>query len=129
MARFYWCKQCEETHQRVSYARNCDPAPPQRSDYPSPYVVSDYLPGGINGLYHHAAMRKIDSKAAYRMATRDAGCIEVGNEFTATTRREYVPVAKEDHVIEGAVNEALHRHGISSESDMPDARKGEDFII
>ena len=120
MARFYWCKVCEDTHQRVSYVRNCDPEPPQRSDYPSPYIISDYLPGGVNGLYHHAACEKIDSKAAYRRATREHGCVEVGGEKAALDRldRESRNRELDSNVAEGAVNEALHRHGISSDSDM-----------
>lgn len=120
MARYYWCKVCEDTHQRVAYARNCDPEPPQRSDFPSPYVISDTLPGGINGLMHHGVGRPIDSKSGFRRATKDSGCIEVGNEFVATTKREYRASAIKDHVIESAVNEALHRQGVSSESDVGD---------
>ena len=115
--RLYWCRQCEETHQRVGYARNCDPEPPQRSDYPSPYVISDNLPGGVNGLFHHAALKKIDSKSAYRRATKDAGCVEIGNEAAAAMKpRAYAETS--DKVIQSGVNEALHRLGVSSESDM-----------
>ena len=117
MARFYWCKVCETTHQRVSYQRNCDPEPPQRSDFPAPFVISDNLPGGINGLAHHGVGRMIDSKSAYRRATKDSGCIEVGNEYVATTKREYRD-GLSTHKIESAVNEALHQQGVSSESDV-----------
>ena len=92
------------------------PATFPRSDYPSPYVVSDYLPGGINGLYHHGVGKKIDNKSGFRRATRESGCIEVGNEMAATKTREHVELKAE--VIESSVNEALHRQGVSSESDV-----------
>lgn len=119
MARFYWCRLCETTHQRVAYARNCDPEPPNRSDFPAPFIISDNLPGGVNGLLHHGVGRRIDSKSGYRRATKDSGCIEVGNEYVATTKREYRDGLKTD-VVESAVNEALHRQGVSSESDVGD---------
>lgn len=119
MARFYWCKLCEELHQRVAYQRNCDPEPPQRGDYPMPAIHSDSLPGGVNGLYHHAALMKFDSKSAYRRATREHGCVEVAGERDAFERYDAEcrnkPIGKD--VIESAVNEALHQHGISSDSD------------
>lgn len=119
MARFYWCKLCETTHQRTGQARNCDPEPWPRSDLPAPHIISDNLPGGVNGLYHHAVCKKIDSKSAYRRATREAGCIEVGNEraamerFAAESRNRPIP----QDVIESGVNDALARHGITSEND------------
>lgn len=119
MARFYWCKVCEDTHQRVNYVRNCDPEPPQRSDYPSPYVVSDSLPGGVNGLFHHGAAKRTDSKSGFRKMTKDSGCIEVGNEYVATSKREYRDNLSTEK-LESAVNEALHRQGVSSESDVGD---------
>lgn len=108
-------------HQLGAWPHNCLPAQPQRSDYPSPYVISDSLGGGVNGLFHHAALRKFDSKSAFRRATREHGCEEVGNERAAFDR---IAAAERDRdmagkdVIESAVNESLHQLGISSESDM-----------
>jgi hypothetical protein len=119
MARFYWCKVCEDTHQRVSYRRNCDPELPQRGDYPTPHIVSDGLPGGVNGLLHHGVGRRTDSKSRFRQMTRDSGCIEVGNEYAATAKREYRDNIS-THTLESGVNEALHRQGVSSESDVGD---------
>lgn len=119
MARFRWCRQCDEWHAPVAYARNCDPEPPQRGDYPTPHIISDNLPGGVNGLLHPAIGRQMDSKSAFRRATKDAGCIEVGNEYVATAKREYRDNVKTE-VIESAVNEALHKQGVSSESDVGD---------
>ena len=92
------------------------PPAPNRSDFPSPHVISDNLPGGVNGLYHHGVARKIDSKSGYRKATKECGCVEVGNEYSATRMREVKEIKAE--VIEAAVNDALHRQGVSSESDV-----------
>ena len=115
------CKYCGDLHEVSRWPDNCKDPPLARSDYPSPYVVSDYLPGGVNGLYHHAALRKIDSKSAYRRATREHGCIEVGGERDAFDKQcaaeRNRDMAGKD-VVESAVNEALHQHGISSESDL-----------
>lgn len=92
------------------------PDTPARSEFPSPFVVRDSLPGGINGLYHHGVGKKIDNKAGYRRATKESGCVEVGNEFAATRQRPAQELKAE--IIESAVNEALHRQGVSSESDV-----------
>ena len=92
------------------------PTAPQRSDHPSPYVISDYLPGGINGLFHHGVARKVDSKAAFRRATKASGCIEVGNEMGATKVRTITELKSD--VVESSINDALHQQGVSSESDV-----------
>lgn len=117
MARFRLCKYCGELHQVNRWPHNCLPPAPARSDHPAPYVQTDTLPGGVNGLFHHAALRKFDSKKAYRDATRAFGCIEMGNEYEAATRPR-AAIETNDNVIESAVNDALHQHGISSDSDM-----------
>lgn len=120
MSRQRVCRHCGDLHEVGRWPDNCKDNGWQRSDHPSPYVVTDYLPGGINGLFHHAACKKIDSKSAYRRATREHGCLEVGNErdafekFAAETRNRPLP----DDVIASGVNEALARHGIESESDV-----------
>lgn len=115
------CRYCGDLHEVSNWPHNCRDEAPARSDFPSPYVVSDNLPGGVNGLYHHAALRKFDSKSEYRRATREHGCEEVGNERDAFEKQAAAErdrdMAGKD-VIESAVNEALHQHGISSESDM-----------
>lgn len=117
MARFRMCKFCGDLHQLGKWPHNCLPDKPARSDFPSPYVISDALPGGVNGLFHHAALRKFDSKHQFREATKAFGCIELGNEYAAATRGRD-PTELNDTVIESAINDALHEHGISSESDM-----------
>lgn len=84
-------------------------------------MVSDNLPGGVNGLFHHAELRKTDSKSEYRRWTKDNGCMEVGGErdaFEKQAAEERNRDTIKQDVIESAVNEALHQHGISSESDM-----------
>lgn len=45
-----------------------------------PSIISDDLGAGVNGLRNHADGRMYDGKSAFRQATRDAGCVEVGNE-------------------------------------------------
>lgn len=114
------CKYCGDLHEVGRWPDNCKDNPWPRGDYPAPAVISDYLPGGINGLYHHAALKKIDSKSAYRQATREHGCIEVGGELEAMNKLDAQSRNREADttVIESGVNEALHRHGISSDSDM-----------
>jgi len=118
MATFRWCKYCEDLHQTNKWPHNCMPASFPRSDFPSPAVISDYLPGGINGLYHHGVGKKIDNKSGFRRATRESGCIEVGNEMAATKQRPQAELKTE--TIEAAVNDALARQGVSSESDVGD---------
>lgn len=121
MARFRLCKYCGDLHQLGKWPDNCRPEAPARSDFPSPYIISDYLPGGVNGLFHHAECRKTDSKSEFRRWTRDHGCIEVGGEREAFDKQceaeRNRDMAGKD-VIESGVNEALHQLGISSESDM-----------
>lgn len=116
MARYRLCKYCGDLHEMGAWPHNCLEPAAARSDYPSPFVISDYLPGGINGLYHHGVAKKIDNKAGFRRATKESGCIEVGNEMAATKRRPDTPF--KPNVIESAVNEALHMQGVSSESDV-----------
>lgn len=116
MARFRLCKFCGELHQLDRWPHNCLPDRPARSDYPAPYIISDSLPGGVNGLFHHAALRTIDSKSAYRAATKAFGCVEMGNEYAAATAAR-TPTEVNDNVIESAINDALHQHGVSSDSD------------
>ena len=113
------CKYCGDLHQLGAWPHNCLPDKPARSDFPSPYVVSDSLPGGVNGLFHHGAAKRTDSKSGFRKMTKDSGCIEVGNEYVATSKREYRDNVSTEK-LESAVNDALHRQGVSSESDVGD---------
>jgi hypothetical protein len=50
------CRYCGDLHEVANWPHNCMPPAPQRSDLAAPYVISDQL-GGINGEYHHAALR------------------------------------------------------------------------
>ena len=81
-------------------------------------MVSDYLPGGVNGLFHHGVAKRTDSKSGFRKMTKESGCIEVGNEYAATSSRKYSDEKLSIEKIESAVNDALHQQGVSSESDV-----------
>jgi hypothetical protein len=117
MARFRLCRFCGDMHALHAWPHNCLPDKPARSDFPAPFVISDSL-GGINGLYHHAALKRVDSKSEFRRLTKETGCIELGNEYDAATRPRDIEI-KQD-VIEAGVNDALHEMGISSENDVGD---------
>ncbi|CAO3358599.1 hypothetical protein [Azospirillum palustre] len=45
-----------------------------------PMLIRDDIGGGVNGLWHPAANRHVDSKSEFRRLTRAHGCEEVGNE-------------------------------------------------
>lgn len=64
-------------------------------------VISDT----IDPLYHHATKQYYDSKAAFRGATKDAGCIEVGTEKQVDRRQPFV----ETHQLKGDVYEAIRK--------------------
>lgn len=49
----------------------------------APYVISDEMASLVN----HADGKHYTSKAKFRQATRDAGCVEIGNEALVTRRR------------------------------------------
>lgn len=49
---------------------------------PRVYLQTDTL---SQDLYHHAAKRHFDSKSAFRAATRNHGCIELGNDQPVQT--------------------------------------------
>jgi hypothetical protein len=117
MPSFAVCRHCGDLHQYGKWPDNCKEDPWPRSDHPSPYVVSDSLPGGVNGLFHHGVAKRTDSKSHFRQLTKQSGCVEVGNEMGATKRREFRDNIKVE-AVESAVSDALHRQGVSSESDV-----------
>lgn len=49
----------------------------------TPYVISDEM----SSLVNHADGKHYTSKAKFRQATRDAGCVEIGNEMPITKRQ------------------------------------------
>lgn len=56
------------------------------------YVISDEMPP----TKHMANGQMYTSKAAFRQATKDAGCVEVGNEIKAvTTPRKRIELSRE----------------------------------
>lgn len=52
----------------------------------APHYISDHM----DPLFHHAALRKIDSKSEFRRETRNHGCREIGDQ-TGYGKREFVP--------------------------------------
>jgi hypothetical protein len=106
-------------HQLGRWPDNCKEDAWPRSELGAPFVIRDTLPGGVNGLYHHGVAKRTDSKSQFRRLTKESGCIEVGNEMAATRSRPFVDNIKSE-TIEAAVNDALHRQGVSSESDVGD---------
>jgi hypothetical protein len=114
------CRHCGDLHEVGRWPDNCKDNPPLRSDFPAPAIHSDSL-GGVNGLFHHAALRRFDNKRDFRRATREHGCEEVAGEMTALERENARARTVDTWApgsTEAAVNEALHQHGISSDSDM-----------
>ena len=116
------CRFCGDLHETGAWPHDCLEPAPARSDFPSPYIITDSMPGGVNGLFHHAACKKTDSKSEFRKGTKQMGCTELGSEYEASTKRPNVDI--KPAVIESAVNETLHEMGISSESDIT-----EDFTL
>jgi len=103
--RYRLCKYCGDLHQIGAWPHNCRDDPPPRGAYPAPYVQSDAMPGGINGVFSHADCKRYDSKSRYREALRDAGCVELGTEKYHTAFSDK-PMKK----IEESVNEALQQY-------------------
>lgn len=50
---------------------------------PRPPVAPAIIRDGMDALVHPATGETFDSKSAFRAATRDAGCVELGNDVTA----------------------------------------------
>lgn len=48
-------------------------------------IVSDNLPGGVNGMLSHADGKRYDSRSAYEKAVRAKGCRVVGNDLNNVT--------------------------------------------
>jgi hypothetical protein len=45
-----------------------------------PHIITDNLPGGVNGIVHPCNGKRYDSKKRFRDETRARGCTEVGND-------------------------------------------------
>lgn len=56
-----------------------------------PSVISDTMPD----TRHMANGRYYTSKAAFRAATKAAGCVELGNDSSLTTPRKRIPLSRE----------------------------------
>lgn len=70
-----------------------------------PAVISDTLPGGINGIRNHADKRIYDSKSAYYAGVRRAGCEIVGNETPSATKQEPISKREIGETVKRAIDE------------------------
>ena len=73
------CRHCGDLHRLDQWPDNHRDDPWPRSDLPAPYIVSDYLPGGVNGMWNPLGGRA-DSKSAYYKSVKAANCEIVGND-------------------------------------------------
>lgn len=57
------------------------------SESPKSYIgiISDNLPGGVNGMLSHADGKRYDSRSSYEKAVRAKGCRIVGNDLNNAT--------------------------------------------
>lgn len=78
--RFRRCKFCGDLHSVHAWPDNHRDEPWPRSELPAPYIISDTLPGGVNGMWNPATGKQADSKSAYYKSVRAAGCEIVGND-------------------------------------------------
>jgi len=76
--------------------------PRKRSGLPMPFVVSDNLG---DHLLHPATGERFDSKARFREATKEAGCVEMGNDPQASAK----PVYREAGGVEQDIKRAIEQ--------------------
>lgn len=72
-----------------------------RSELPAPMVLRDSMDAAINpatGLLY-------ESKSAFRKATRQAGCYEVGNDEVSQAQPEYKELGGEEADIKQAMEQ------------------------
>lgn len=75
------CQTCGGDHPLDRWPGNCMPERDwNRSELPSPRIISDTLPGDINGMRSMHDMKLYDSKSAYYRSLREGGCEIVGND-------------------------------------------------
>lgn len=53
-----------------------------------PMIISDDLKAGVNGMFHPVNGKRVDSKSEFRRITKEAGCVEVGDERSTTKRQQ-----------------------------------------
>lgn len=83
------CRTCGGWHALDRYPGNCMPEPNwNRSDHPSPMIISDNLAGGVNGTQSMGDGRFYDSKSALRKHYKERDLVEVGNEFVGMAPEE-----------------------------------------
>jgi hypothetical protein len=81
---------------------------PRRPDGKTVHVIRDEM----ESTWHPGNGRRYTSKAKFRMATRDAGCVEVGND-PAINARPRAPTAFSPQVRRQEIRESIRRqlHG------------------
>lgn len=83
------CKTCGGDHPLDRWPGNCFAEPNwSRSELASPQLISDNLPGDINGMLSMHDMKRYDSKAAYYRSLREGGCEIVGNDQQGPRREK-----------------------------------------
>lgn len=99
------CTTCGGWHALDRWAHNCLPEPNwNRSDHPSPGIISDTLPDIMNPL----TGLPISSKSELRKQYKAAGVEEVGNDHIRTHPSERVCVPETpDRVLERQVAETV----------------------
>jgi hypothetical protein len=51
----------------------------------------NYISDHMDPLFHHAALKTIDSKSEFRRETKNHGCVEVGNDPNYGKQRLFTP--------------------------------------
>ena len=73
-------------------------------------VISDTLPGGVNGMLSHADGKRYDSKSEYERAVKAKGCRIIGNDWNkAEYKRLSIDEMKGDFNVRPQLKEAIQR--------------------
>ncbi len=80
--QFRRCAACGDYHWTSEWPHNHRAPERQRSDLPSPYVISDTM----DLLFHPVDNGHYDSKSQFRRITERSGNIEMGNDMQRDTR-------------------------------------------
>lgn len=71
-------------------------------------IITDNLPGGVNGMRNHADGKRYDSRSKYEQAVRSKGCRVVGNDWNNKPAFSRPPV-KGDFNVKPALKDAVHK--------------------
>lgn len=74
-------------------------------------IITDNLPGGVNGIVNHADGKRYDSKSQYTRAVKAKGCEIVGNDIpNPTWKTPLERGVRGDFNVRPALKEAVQRH-------------------